>query len=483
MPQKALHLLTAAGRFHAATKAALVTLSRDEEGSEILTFPVRALRSMVLRCVNCTPPGEFVSAAAIRDSVPAWVGTPVTIDHPTTGNQLRPAKRGDEVGYVRASRFEDGFLVLDVEVKRALLETRPDGPEILAALLGNGADVEVSTGYGLDLVMSEGTHDGEPYYMEHRNLEPDHLALLPVGVAGACSIEHGCGAARVNAGQTKDDLMKTDGNALTSFLRGLMARMHRGDEEDDADPAGADDGDEGATEHDEGTGEDATEGDDPAATDDDGDPAGAADTDDDTGEQGGAPDHSEEPKMNRDKVIKALAANSGVPFSEDEMAEFDDERLKSLATLAGLEDCGCGEQRGNSDANDDGAPAGEQANEDDAAQGADIAAIVAEQVKAGLESLKAEIAPALEVAANAQRQQESEKEALIEALKANERCRVTEESLRGMDLKALRGVAESFREVTYGPRGVSRAAALGSDVDESWTPAPSILAGNRDGEE
>ena len=68
-------------------------------------------------------------------------------------------------------------------------------------------------------------YKGKRYHEVHRALEPDHIALLPDEV-GACSVQDGCGAGRVNAGHKGDCGCKTmranaahDGVMVAFYLR------------------------------------------------------------------------------------------------------------------------------------------------------------------------------------------------------------------------------------------------------------------------
>jgi hypothetical protein len=65
--------------------------------------------------------------------------------------------------------------------------------------LQSGELVEISTGLIADIEVRKGTFKGQSFDGIWRNVTPDHLAILPEGVVGACSVEDGCGAPRVNA--------------------------------------------------------------------------------------------------------------------------------------------------------------------------------------------------------------------------------------------------------------------------------------------
>ena len=63
-------------------------------------------------------------------------------------------------------------------------------PELLNQM--KTTDMEVSTGYFAIDVPNEGTFDNKTHKNQHKDIKPDHLALLP-NDTGACSFEDGCG--------------------------------------------------------------------------------------------------------------------------------------------------------------------------------------------------------------------------------------------------------------------------------------------------
>jgi hypothetical protein len=107
-----------------------------------------------------------------------WVGKPVTIAHPTIGGRYRGARDSDAVGEIVNAWVEDGKLkgVIKVDVTRA---------GRLADSIERGEEIDVSTGY---FASDECPREGGPCV--HRNIRPDHLAIVS---QGACSWDDGCG--------------------------------------------------------------------------------------------------------------------------------------------------------------------------------------------------------------------------------------------------------------------------------------------------
>lgn len=162
------------------------------DGREHLVVPVVMIVDGVLNDALVTHEeyGRFVSA---------WDGRPVPVRHPQKNGQYVSANAVDVlqktvIGQILNSRVESNKLKaeawLDVEKAKRL------GYGELISNLEAGKVIEVSTGYFSDEESKSGTFNGNSYSKIHRNLRPDHLALLPDEI-GACSVENGCGT-RVN---------------------------------------------------------------------------------------------------------------------------------------------------------------------------------------------------------------------------------------------------------------------------------------------
>lgn len=178
-------------------------------GQEHLVVPIVALVEGVIWAINSETP-ELVLAEEMAIAPAGWNGRPCFVDHPEdnetnkiSGNNpetlevssfgiLFNAISSDEVLAERKLRFE-AWLNLE---KAAEVD---GAPEIIARL--EAADpsdvVEVSVGVFVQAEEVSGKYKGKEYLGVWRNIVPDHLALLPEGSQGACSVEMGCGAPRV----------------------------------------------------------------------------------------------------------------------------------------------------------------------------------------------------------------------------------------------------------------------------------------------
>lgn len=174
---------------------------------DTIEFSVVAAVEGVRRPVNSSGP-ELVLASQLEASLDGAIGMPVTFDHPqvTTGGKTEwvsitdqrafDANTGVLVGASADARVDDGRMVVEVVASLAQMRSAGDGGKALADALVAEETTEVSLGYFAVTVPVSGIYEGEPYTGVHTEIGFDHLALLPIGVPGACSIDAGCGTGR-----------------------------------------------------------------------------------------------------------------------------------------------------------------------------------------------------------------------------------------------------------------------------------------------
>lgn len=161
---------------------------------------------------------------------PAWNGVPVTASHPTTeGGGFLSANTPESIldwciGRVFNAEVKEGKLCAEAYIDIVDADRLVPG---LVAMLKAGKGIDVSTGYFADVEESSGELNGEAYQAIHRNLRPDHLAILP-NEDGACSWEDGCGV-RANK--------KLRSNAMSGIKKLLGKKVVVKNAEPAADPA------------------------------------------------------------------------------------------------------------------------------------------------------------------------------------------------------------------------------------------------------
>lgn len=192
------------------------------QGRERLIVPVVAMvAESVIHPMNRPAPELVTSQAMASCPGPAWDNCPVVPDHPS--NDTGSANTPDHLeahcfGQLFNTRFEDGRLRTEawLDVQRAA-ELGGD-PQRVVERCQEGEMVEVSIGCYVYGEEATGTHNGRDYAFVWHQVLPDHLAMLPEGVKGACSIEGGCGGPRYN----QENPMKVTTAELDENLRNWL---------------------------------------------------------------------------------------------------------------------------------------------------------------------------------------------------------------------------------------------------------------------
>jgi hypothetical protein len=187
---------------HATSDSALV---REDtfQGREYLVVPVVAIVEGVLQGANAVEP-ELATASEFGKNINGWNGRPVVMNHPQDGSGNYVSANSPQVlsdwgfGAIYDARVEDSKLKVEawIDVERA----KELGGEFHSTYerLVAGDLVEVSVGIFVEVVKRAGVYAGKKYGSVWSNVVPDHLAMLSANATGACSVEDGCGAPRVN---------------------------------------------------------------------------------------------------------------------------------------------------------------------------------------------------------------------------------------------------------------------------------------------
>ncbi len=189
-------------------------------GREHKVFPAVLVREQVL---HNNLGRTFLPREEIAASVNAWNGTPVVERHPSSQGRPISARtpavmNKTGIGFLFNARCEDGALKADVYLDPSRIDALPDIANAVANVV-NGQACELSTGFVAMKEATSGTFDGKEYDMILRELQPDHLAILPDEI-GACNVNDGCGLG-VNAGTpgVKDRLV----NGVLALINSIGA--------------------------------------------------------------------------------------------------------------------------------------------------------------------------------------------------------------------------------------------------------------------
>lgn len=167
------------------------------EGREHLVVPVIALVEGVIHASNADTP-ELVRASELEETIAGWNGRPVVLNHPelSDGGKISandPVTLEDyRIGTLFNARIEGTKLKAEAWIDVAKTMTVAGGDQMLERI--RAAEViEVSVGAFVDAKNEHGIYQGKQYDAVWTQVVPDHFALLPSGLQGACSVEMGCG--------------------------------------------------------------------------------------------------------------------------------------------------------------------------------------------------------------------------------------------------------------------------------------------------
>jgi hypothetical protein len=202
------------------------------EGREHVVLPVVALVEGVIHASNAEFP-ELVLAEEFGKVPQGWDGRPAMLDHPEVGGEKTSANEPSvlerfKLGQVFHARVEGKKLLMEAYLDPARADVVGEEARALLDRARGGQIVEVSVGVFVSSEEKSGEFNGQRFMSIWRDIVPDHLALLPEGKIGACSVEMGCGTPRAAAGREK-----TMTKSLKERFAELMERFR---------PAAMDDG-------------------------------------------------------------------------------------------------------------------------------------------------------------------------------------------------------------------------------------------------
>jgi hypothetical protein len=184
---RSLHLIGAVGA------------SRTEtfRGREYLVVPVVALVEGVIWPVNAETP-EYVPSEAYSIAPEGWNGRPCFPGHPTRGGtqvlgNTPEILEAEQFGIVFNAGLTDEKLTMEAWLSKDDATVVGDSALDIYNRAEAGEPVEISVGVIVLMEEVKGTYNDVEYDGKWVEVFPDHLALLPDGDIGACSISMGCG--------------------------------------------------------------------------------------------------------------------------------------------------------------------------------------------------------------------------------------------------------------------------------------------------
>lgn len=173
-------------------------------GKEFLVVPVVAMVEGVRFGANQSS-AELGLAEDFGKYVDSWSNKPLVMNHPKVDGNFVSANSAKVLedwsfGVTMNPILEGEKLKLEAWIDTARATDLGGEFSQVVDLLKADTVLEVSVGFFCDVEDKSGSFKGQSYSGIWKNIVPDHLAILSEGVKGACSVEDGCGAPRINKG-------------------------------------------------------------------------------------------------------------------------------------------------------------------------------------------------------------------------------------------------------------------------------------------
>lgn len=141
----------------------------------------------------------FYSSREIGKAPSNWDHKPAVVQHPKKKGKAFTAADKEMIdkyrtGILLSSALVNNKLVFKTWIDEERIKTL--SPKTYTRIQ-NKEKVEVSTGMLMEVEEKKGVYNGKPYIGIARNIQPDHLAILPDTV-GACSVKDGAGLFATN---------------------------------------------------------------------------------------------------------------------------------------------------------------------------------------------------------------------------------------------------------------------------------------------
>ena len=432
---------------------------------EHTVIPCIALVEGVLWPANAPAP-ELALAEEFGRFPQGWNGRPVTYDHPKINGLPVSASSPDVLqdnafGQLFNTELKGGKLHTEIWINEGRIASLgPEAQETVERLKNpdENSAVEVSTGL---FTMSEpitGEWEGKEYNAVWRNIVPDHLAILPMGIKGACSVADGCGAPRLNesASSTSSDASEWQPVMRAAQLR-TEADCSCTDNAITVDTDNAEDEQMGIMKKFWELGQRlfgqevttvTTTGFEPTQV-----------------EPEITSNSTEQENAMKEKLVNDLIANEGTQYDEDDREWLNTLEEGQLGKMV--------------------PKVAEAAPEVKAEVKAEVKPEVKDETAAPAVNAETKAITTNEYIASAPadiqeilnagiKMHQARKEALVSGLVANQRCRFTADQLNAKSIDELESIAAMAPDITFEAAGPT--VTTNEEVEENFTPAPSIFA-------
>lgn len=171
--------------------------------------------------------GGMYPSDEIKKSYNGLNGNPAPYNHPVvdgsyvSAHNIRAVNQYHVGSWIENASHDGGKVLVDLKVNKVIAGRSEKGRELLGRIeaLMNSADgaepIHVSTGLLLNREAAEGTSKGKKYTWIARNMEWDHLAILPPGVPGAGTPEDGVGIFATNGEDIERVVVNLEESVMT----------------------------------------------------------------------------------------------------------------------------------------------------------------------------------------------------------------------------------------------------------------------------
>jgi hypothetical protein len=210
---------------HLCVNASLANYAVREaelEGQTHFVVPI----TILTEGVHCGSAGCYLYRADLLKRDPGqWNGMALPLDHPADAKGPLSANSPETINERNLGRlFNVAFVGKSLKGEAWIHKARLQKlePELFKKIQRR-EPIEISTGLHPMEIGNGGIWSGDEYIGDIQSYRPDHVAILPPGIKGACSIEDGCGIRnqeKVEA-QKEDKLKKKEEivNALIACSR------------------------------------------------------------------------------------------------------------------------------------------------------------------------------------------------------------------------------------------------------------------------
>lgn len=187
--------------------------------------------------------GGLYPADEIQASYSGLNGNPAPYNHPqvdgtyVSAHNIRAVNQYHVGSWIENSSYSGDKVLVDLKINKVIASRSEKGVELLeriALLEANteGAEpIHVSTGLLLNREQAEGKSKGKKYSWIARNMEWDHLAILPPGVPGAATPDNGVGIFATNAGDVEritvnlSESLEPDAEVTDHMKRSFLSKL------------------------------------------------------------------------------------------------------------------------------------------------------------------------------------------------------------------------------------------------------------------